>query len=98
MSKILEVGWTVRWATFIQIWISQVLHLNGQERNHYDSSALTSYCGKNKNLLIIDEIQEIHPRHIDSIDKLLNQLSESKASILVIFRSPNPFNSIDLLL
>ena len=96
VPKILEVGWTVRWATcYSNTDISSIASQWTGKKSLRDSSALTSYCGKNKNLLIIDEIQEIHPRHIDSIDKLLNQLSESKASILVIFRSPNPFNSID---
>ena len=96
VPEILEFGWTVRWATcYSNTDISDIALQWTEKKSLRDISSLTSYCGKNKNLLIIDEIQEVHPRHIDSIGKLLNQLKDSRSSILVIVRSPNPLNYIE---
>jgi DNA-binding MarR family transcriptional regulator len=96
VPEILEFGWTVRWATcYSNTDISDIALQWTEKKSLRDISSLSSYCGKNKNLLIIDEIQEVHPRHIDSIGKLLNQLKDSRASILVIVRSPNPLNYIE---
>jgi len=95
IPEIIDSGWTVRWATcYSNTDISDIAFQWTEKKSLRDISALTSYCGKNKNLLIIDEIQEVHPRHIESIGKLLNQIKDSRAAVLVIVRSPNPFNYI----
>ena len=96
VSEILDLGWTVRWATcYSNTDISDIAFQWTEKKSLRDISALTTYCGKNKNLLIIDEIQEVHSRHIEGIGKLLNQLKDSRAAVLVIVRSPNPFNYIE---
>ena len=86
----------MRWATcYSNTDISDIAFQWTEKKSLRDISALTTYCGKNKNLLIIDEIQEVHSRHIEGIGKLLNQLKDSRAAVLVIVRSPNPFKYIE---
>ena len=96
VAEILNDGWTVRWATCHSN--SDVSDITKQwigKNPPRDKSALISYFGKNKNLLVIDEIQEIHSRHINSIKYLLEEIVKGKVSILVIIRSPNPFTLIE---
>lgn len=96
VPEILDLGWTVRWATcYSNTDISDIALQWTDNKSLRNISSLTSFCGKKKNLLIIDEIQEVHPRHIESIGKLVDKLKHSKAAILIIVRSPNPFNSIE---
>jgi DNA-binding MarR family transcriptional regulator len=96
VTSVLNQGWTVRWATcYSNTDVSEISKQWNGGIAPRDSSALASYLGKNKNLLIIDEIQEIHPRHINKIRDLLENLKLTKASILVIVRSPNPFSLIE---
>ena len=95
-TEILNDGWTVRWATcYSNSDISDIARQWAGQNPPRDTSAFASYIGKNKNLLVIDEIQEIHPRHINSIKNLLEELVNYKSSILVIIRSPNPFTLIE---
>ena len=96
VTEVLQKGWTVRWATcYSNTDVSDISKQWNGGNSPRDSSALAAYLGKNRNLLIIDEIQEIHPRHISKISELLQELKSTKASILVIVRSPNPFFLID---
>ncbi len=95
-EEVINQGWTVRWATCYSN--TDVSHISQQwigENSPRDKSAFSSYVSKKKTLLIIDEIQETHSRHIDNMRELLQELDNSKASILVIARSPNPFSSIE---
>jgi len=96
VEEVLNQGWTVRWATCYSN--TDVSHISKQwtgENSPRNKSAFSSYVSKKKTLLIIDEIQEIHPRHINDMREFLLELDDSKSSILVIARSPNPFSSIE---
>ena len=96
VEAVLNQGWIVRWATcYSNTDVSEISKQWNGGVSLRDSSAMASYLGKNKNLLIIDEIQELHPRHINKIRDLLQELKSTKASILVIVRSPNPFSLIE---
>ncbi len=96
VPEIIDLGWTVRWATcYSNTDISEIALQWTEKKSLRDISALVTLCGKNKNLLIIDELQEVHSRHIEGIGKLLTDLQDSKASVLVIVRSPNPFSNLD---
>ena len=96
VTEVLNHGWTVRWATcYSNSDISDIARQWIGQNPPRDNSALISRLAKNKNLLVIDEIQEVHFRHIDKIKHLLQELIDSKVSILVIVRSPNPFSLID---
>jgi len=96
VEAVLNQGWIVRWATcYSNTDVSEISKQWNGGVSLRDSSAMASYLGKNKNLLIIDEIQELHPRHINKIRDLLQELKSTKASISVIVRSPNPFSLIE---
>tara|TARA_B100000900_G_scaffold138574_1_gene117468 strand:+ start:24541 stop:26712 length:2172 start_codon:yes stop_codon:yes gene_type:complete len=96
VPNFLDLGWTVRWATcYSNTDISNIAFQWTDNKSLRNINALSSYCDKNKNLLIIDEIQEIHSRHIESVAALINLLKNGKCVILVIVRSPNPFHDID---
>jgi len=96
VAELLHQGWTVRWATsYSNTDVSNISRQWTGKNSPRDKSVLTSHIGKNKNLLVIDEIQEVHSRHINNIRELLQELSGSQASILVIIRSPNPFSLIE---
>jgi DNA-binding MarR family transcriptional regulator len=96
VNEVLNKGWNVRWAT---CYSNTDVHdiskqwLGGNPPR--DRLAFISQINKNKNLLVIDEIQEVHTRHINNLKDLLYELRDIKASILVIIRSPNPFSLIE---
>ena len=59
-----------------------------------DSSAILSASTTERTLLILDESQELHPRHVDSISDLLNEASSGPSPTLVIVRAPSPFGKL----
>jgi len=96
VDEVFNKGWNVRWATCYSntdVYDISKQWLGGNPPR--DKLAIISQLDKNKNLLVIDEIQEIHNRHISNLEDLLYELKGIKASILVIIRSPNPFSLIE---
>jgi DNA polymerase III delta prime subunit len=96
VDEILHKGWNVRWATCYSntdVYDISKQWLGGNPPR--DRLAFISQLDKNKTLLVIDEIQEVHDRHISNLKDLLFGLKAVKASILVIIRSPNPFSVVE---
>ena len=96
VDEILHKGWNVRWATCYSntdVYDISKQWLGGNPPR--DRLAFISRLDKNKTLLVIDEIQEVHDRHISNLKDLLFGLKAVKASILVIIRSPNPFSVVE---
>ena len=84
-------GWTVRWASCSldsdasaigEMWLGESLT---------DSSAIAASAASQRTLLVIDEAQELHPRHSQGVGELIGQVSSGESSILVVVRSPSPF-------
>ena len=90
-ERIVNSGWTVRWASCSidsdasaigEMWLGESLS---------ESSAISASATGQRTLLVIDEAQELHPRHSDGVAKLINLTSSGDSSILVVVRSPSPF-------
>lgn len=93
---LLEDGWTVRWAScnvdsdsqnIAKMWIGKSAPS--------DPKAIATLFNPSKNLLVIDEIQEISNRHISSVNDLISCCSECGIRILLIVRAPNPLPNLE---
>ena len=51
--------------------------------------AILEALPSNKTLLVLDEAQELHPRHSRSISHLVSEAS-SRCPVLLVVRAPNP--------
>ena len=90
-----EKGWTIRWASCnLDSDVPSIGRMWLGENAPSDSSAILSASTTERTLLILDESQELHPRHVDSISDLLNEASSGPSPILVIVRAPSPFGKL----
>jgi len=56
-----------------------------------DASAIATSAASQRTLLVIDEAQELHPRHSQGVAELIGHASSGESPILVVVRSPSPF-------
>jgi len=56
-----------------------------------DTSAIATSAASQRTLLVIDEAQELHPRHSQGVAELIGHASSGESPILVVVRSPSPF-------
>ena len=84
-ERIVNSGWTVRWASCSidsdasaigEMWLGESLS---------ESSAISASATGQRTLLVIDEAQELHPRHSDGVAKLINLTSSGDSSIPVSY-------------
>ena len=90
-----DKGWTIRWASCnIDSDVSSIgsMWLGGNAPS--DPSAILSASSSARTLLILDESQELHPRHVGSVSDLLKEASSGPSPILVIVRAPSPFGTL----
>ena len=90
-----QIGWTIRWAScnldsdspsIGSMWLG--------ENSPSSSSAISAAAGSGRTLLIVDEAQELHPRHVAGVSELLNEASSGPSPVLVLVRAPSPFDSL----
>ena len=93
---LMKDGWTVRWSTcnldsdpheIAKMWIGKSAPT--------DSRAIASLFNPSKNILVIDEIQEVSKRHISSIHQLISICNEFGIATLLIVRAPNPLPTLE---
>ena len=58
-----------------------------------DLDAQIELLSKVSDTLVVDEVQDVHPRHQSAIHALLNGLIESKVQIAIGMRAPCPFDN-----
>ncbi len=91
----IESGWNVRWSTMDVD--GDISSISG---DWFDSDSLTTLDALTaridsipaRTLLIIDEIQSVHPRHADSIGALCEMLLRSTRPCILATRAPAPFD------
>lgn len=91
-EQVLSMGWTVRWAScgsdtdaagVGKMWLG--------EGAPSSSSAIIGASDGPRTLLVLDEAQELHPRHATGMAELLDEASPGSSSVLAVSRSPSPF-------
>ena len=92
-SHLESLRWKIRWAncsvnTDIKaignMWLSGISLVSPE--------AIVESSLSKKTLLVLDEVQELHPRHTGSISNLISQASSSMCSVLLVVRAPNPLD------
>ena len=92
---LMERGFKIRWATcnsdtdafaIGSMWL-------GKESPR-DSVAIASAVSGKKTALIIDEAQELHPRHLSAVHSLLSACAETSTGVLAAVRAPSPFGTL----
>ncbi len=94
-DSLMAKGWILRWAScggdsdissIAEMWLGQ--------SGWSSPEAIATNLDSSRNLLIIDEIQELNQRHINNIEILLSAISNIQSSVLVIVRAPSPFRDL----
>lgn len=92
---LMERGFKIRWATcnsdtdafaIGSMWL-------GKESPSDPAAIATAASGK-KTVLIIDEAQELHPRHLSAVHSLLSACAETSTGVLAAVRAPSPFGTL----
>ena len=92
---LMERGFKIRWATcnsdtdafaIGSMWL-------GKESPR-DAVAIASAVSGKKTALIIDEAQELHPRHLSAVHSLLSACAETSTGVLAAVRAPSPFGTL----
>jgi len=92
VEQVLSMGWTVRWASCDsdtdaagvgRMWLG--------EGAPSSPSAIIGASDSPRTLLVLDEAQELHPRHAAGVAELLDEASPGNSSLLAVSRSPSPF-------
>ncbi|MDP7002736.1 MAG: AAA family ATPase [Candidatus Thalassarchaeaceae archaeon] len=92
---LLDAGWTVRWATCsTDSDASSVASMWLGASAPSSPGAVAASVDSGRTLLVLDEAQQLSPRHIGSIESLLGECSSSEASLLAVVRAPNPFGPL----
>ena len=87
--------WTLRWATcYNDTDVSAIANMWLKQSGMSSPTAISAAVDSSKNLLVIDEIQELNIRHINSINNLILEISKTQASILLLVRAPSPFDNL----
>ena len=89
-SDLGNLGWTIRWANCSlgtdarsvgEMWLDKP--------SPSTIEAIVESLPSSKTLLVLDEAQELHPRHSKSISDLVSEAS-SRCPVLLVVRAPNP--------
>lgn len=88
-------GWTLRWASCnIDSDISSIANMWLQQSGLSSPDSITAAVDSSRTLLVLDEIQELHKRHISAVEELLVTLSSVQTPVLAIVRAPSPFENL----
>ncbi|HJL64078.1 MAG TPA: hypothetical protein QGF70_00690, partial [Candidatus Thalassarchaeaceae archaeon] len=91
----MEIGWKIRWSTchtdadasaIGRMWIG--------DNSPTDPIAIASVVSNRKTLIVLDEAQELSPRHVDSISQMLSECANNAGSTLIAVRAPSPFTEL----
>ena len=89
-------GFRIRWATCDSDSDAFVIGSMWLGRDSpRDPSAIASAASGNKTALILDEVQELHPRHLTGVKSLLSSCAETSTGVLVAVRAPTPFGTLE---
>jgi len=89
-SDLSNLGWTIRWANCsLGTDASSVGEMWLDKSSPSTIEAIVESIPLSKTLLVLDEAQELHPRHSKSISDLVSKAS-SRCPVLLVVRAPNP--------
>ena len=94
-GALLERGLRVRWATCDSDTDAAAIGsqwLDGVGPR--DPSAIASAATGHKTVIILDEVQELHDRHLEGVTSLLTACTEYSTGVLVSVRAPSPFGTL----
>ena len=93
VSHLGSLRWKIRWANCsVNTDIRAVAKMWLSGRSLVSPDAIVESASSKKTLLVLDEVQELHPRHAGSISNLISQASLSMCSVLLVVRAPNPLD------
>jgi len=93
--SLLDDGWLVRWATcqtdsdsssIARMWLGA--------RAPSSKDAIAARVDSKRTLLVLDEAQQSHERHVGGIQEILESCSNTTAVVMTVTRAPNPFPDI----
>ncbi len=88
-------GWRIRWATSHPDSDSRSVASMWLGRSSPSSiESISAKVNSRKSLLVLDEVQQISDRHLDTVRALIKSCSETSSSVLVVARAPNPLVGI----
>lgn len=91
-----DMGWTIRWASCnLDSDVSAIGRMWLGENSPSDPSAILSAASSARTLLVIDEAQELHPRHVATVSEFLNEALSGTSPVLVVVRAPSPFGELE---
>ena len=93
VSHLESLRWKIRWANCTlntDVKAIGSMWLGGSSLTSVE--AITESTSSKKVLLVLDEVQELHPRHSNPISNLISKASDSLCSVLLVVRAPNPLN------
>jgi len=91
-----DMGWTIRWASCnLDSDVPSIGRMWLGDNSPSDSSAILSAASSARTLLVVDEAQELHPRHVAAVSKLLNEALSGRSPVLVVVRAPSPFGELE---
>ncbi len=94
-GSLLEAGRNVRWATCnadTDAAAIAAMWLGGSAPSSPD--AISAAVDSKRTILVLDEAQQLSPRHITGIEELLGACSRTQAAVLAVVRAPNPFDEL----
>ena len=95
VEALLGTGWTVRWATCntdTDAAAVGAMWLGDPAPSSPD--AIAAAVDSMRTALVLDEAQQLSPRHIAGIEELLGACSGTQAAVLAVVRAPNPFSEL----
>ncbi len=93
--SMLKGGWQVRWATCnTDSDASAVAGMWIGDRAPASSEAIAAKVDSKRTLLVLDEAQQVSSRHVAAIQRLIEDCSETSATVLAVTRAPNPFSGL----
>jgi DNA-binding MarR family transcriptional regulator len=95
VGSLLGAGWNVRWATCnadTDAAAVGAMWLGGSAPSSPD--AIAAAVDSKRTTLVLDEAQQLSPRHIAGVERLLEACSGTQATVLAIVRAPNPFGEL----
>ena len=94
-GRLMEIGWKIRWSTcHTDADASAIGRMWVGDNALTDPIAIASVVSNRKTLIVLDEAQELSPRHVDSISQMLSECANNAGSILIAVRAPSPFTEL----
>ena len=92
-SHLGSLRWKIRWANCsVNTDVKAIGNMWLGNSAPSSPEAIVESTRVKKTLLVLDEVQELHPRHSSSISNLISKASSSICSVLLVVRAPNPLD------